>query len=185
MSLTHSTLHALKSYLEAEFANDPPSGISEIKVNVGRWMDNPPADHPLITLHENNVVEDGSPGSENWPHRIVDENSSEYIVEMGYGDTCSYSFNYRYTIFVEHYLIKTDYQQEESLQTARTFQEWLIRKLVKVGIDTLRQYGMDPSSDEVVLNFKLVKWNFREGGGPPTSYIYKYNFFLTQLVQLI
>jgi len=181
-TLVNLTIDALHAYLNAEYDVDPPPDIGEVTFHKGRWLDSPEEVSPLVTIHENNQQDTGGPGSEDWPHERI-TSGEDYFPEMA-GGGCTYQMYYRYTIQLQYFMTLTGEEQQEALVKNREFVTWLINKISKADLAALRQFGLGPDDyGNQPLRIRLMKWNSREGGGPPSSYIERTVFFLEQLAQ--
>jgi hypothetical protein len=182
-TLITGTLEALEAFINDMFQKQPPPGIAELNVHIGRWMDSPEKVSPIITLHENNQQDTGGAGKEDWPHERA--TGSDNIQEM-MGDTSTFSMYYRYSAQFQYFMTRSGENQEEALEKSRVIHAWLVRLFNAASISTLSKYGLQLPTDygETAYWMRLNHYNVREGGGPPRSFIFRSTFFLTQLVSL-
>jgi len=182
-TLIGGTLDALEAFILDMFAKQPPPGIPQLNVHVGRWMDSPEKVSPIITLHENNQQDTGGAGKEDWPHARAEGKDS--IQEM-MGASSTFTMYYRYSAQFQYLMTRSGESQEEALEKSRIIHAWLVRLFNSASISTLNQYGLVMPTDfgETAYWMRLNHYNVREGGGPPRSFIFRSTFFLTQLVSL-
>jgi len=181
-TLVDLTIDALWAYLLDEYSSDPPVDVPKPTIHRGRWLDDPEEVSPLITLHENNQQDVASVGSEDWPHKRIFD-GPDYWQEMGDGP-CTFNMYMRYSVRLQYFMTLSGEDQPDALKKNRELVSWLSKKLSKADVATLQKFGLrEDDYGYTPIKITINKWNTREGGGPPSSYIQRTVFFLEQLAQ--
>jgi hypothetical protein len=181
MALDDRYLVALKGYLEDQYVLDPPDSGTVGLVKCGKLQESPEDKPAVITLHIGDTASEDT-----WNEMITEQErqggGSTHQLLGGYNELGGGAlYWYRFTAQMRYFLTRTPADQVQAQAQASEVFGWLRRKIKGADATAL---ALTPDTDETFLYTVVNKWQLRESGGPPASYIWRGTIRFSALVYL-
>lgn len=175
MSVSLAYLQALKVYLDLAYQTEPPANGTIGTLKIGLYQADPEGNPAVITLHTHNPF-DESYADVHWQY-IKNQDSHGAGADQGYqvmGGQREMGggglYDYWWWLKLDYYMTRTGATQTEAWVDNDTLVSWLVNQ---IGAAQPGILGMGEVDGAQLISTWVISVVNREGGGTPSSYIWK------------